>query len=96
MLTTISVITGGVSNGIEKATKFMMPLLVGILLIMIVYVLTLDGSREGLRVYLQPDFSMINADLVLSAMGQAFFSLSLGMGALITYGSYISKKQNLV
>ena len=96
MLATIGIITGGVSNGIEKATKLLMPLLIGILGVMIVYVLTLEGSAEGVRVYLQPDFSSINADLVFSAMGQAFFSLSLGMGALITYGSYLSKKQNLV
>jgi NSS family neurotransmitter:Na+ symporter len=96
MLATIAIITGGVSNGIEKATKFLMPLLIIILGIMIIYVLTLEGSAEGVRVYLQPDFSSINADLVFSAMGQAFFSLSLGMGALITYGSYLSKKQNLV
>jgi neurotransmitter:Na+ symporter, NSS family len=96
MLATIFIVTGGVSNGIEKATKLLMPLLIFILGIMIVYVLTLEGSMEGVRVYLQPDFSDISADLVFSAMGQAFFSLSLGMGALITYGSYLSKKQNLV
>ena len=96
MLATIYIITGGVSNGIEKATKLLMPLLIFILGIMIVYVLTLEGSLEGVKVYLQPDFSDISANLVFSAMGQAFFSLSLGMGALITYGSYLSKKQNLV
>lgn len=96
LLATISVITGGVSNGIEKATKLLMPLLIGILGIMIAYVLTLEGSMEGVKVYLQPDFSEINTDIVFAALGQAFFSLSLGMGALITYGSYISKNQNIV
>ncbi|MCA1802385.1 MAG: sodium-dependent transporter [Rhodothermaceae bacterium] len=96
MLATITIITGGISNGIEKATKMLMPVLVGLLLIMIFYVLTLDGAMDGVKVYLMPDFSELNTGVVLSAMGQAFFSLSLGMGALITYGSYISKHQNIV
>lgn len=92
---TVSIIMGGVSNGIEKATKTMMPILLSILIIMIIYVFTQNGSVEGLQQYLIPDFSKINAELVFSAMGQAFFSLSLGMGAMITYGSYLNKKQNI-
>ncbi|MFH5832383.1 sodium-dependent transporter [Halalkalibaculum sp. DA3122] len=92
---TISIIVGGVSDGIERATKTMMPLLIGILIIMIGYTITQPGSTEGLAVYLQPDFSMITPELIFAAMGQAFFSLSLGMGALITYGSYLSKKENI-
>ncbi len=95
MLATIKIITGGVSGGIEKATKTMMPLLIGILLIMIGYVMFQPGSAEGIREYLLPDFSKVNSDLIFSAMGQAFFSLSLGMGALITYGSYLNKKENI-
>lgn len=95
MFGTIKIITGGVSDGIERATKAMMPMLVGIILIMIVYVLMQPGSAEGVRAYLLPDFSRINAGLIFSAMGQAFFSLSLGMGALITYGSYLNKKENI-
>lgn len=95
MLGTIKIITGGVSEGIEKATKMMMPLLIGIIVIMIGYVLTQPGASDGVREYLLPDFSKINAGLIFSAMGQAFFSLSLGMGALITYGSYLSKKENI-
>lgn len=95
MIATIKIITGGVSGGIEKATKLMMPLLIGVLLIMIVYVLTQPGSGEGVREYLLPDLSKINSKLIFSAMGQAFFSLSLGMGALITYGSYLNKKENI-
>ena len=95
MLATIKIITGGVSEGIEKATKTMMPLLIGIIITMILYVLTQDGAMEGVREYLLPDFSRITTDLIFSAMGQAFFSLSLGMGALITYGSYLSKKENI-
>lgn len=95
MLATIKIITGGVSEGIEKATKTMMPLLIGIIIAMILYVFTQDGAMEGVREYLLPDFSRITTDLIFSAMGQAFFSLSLGMGALITYGSYLSKKENI-
>lgn len=95
MLGTIKIITGGVAEGIEKATKTMMPLLIGIIVIMIGYVLTQDGSMDGVREYLLPDFSKITPGLVFSAMGQAFFSLSLGMGALITYGSYLNKKENI-
>lgn len=95
MLGTIKIITGGVSDGIERATKAMMPLLIGIIVIMITYVLLQPGSSEGVRAYLLPDFSKINANLIFSAMGQAFFSLSLGMGALITYGSYLNKKENI-
>lgn len=92
---TISIILGGVSDGIERATKFMMPLLLAILIIMIGYVIFQPGAEVGLREYLVPDFSKVSAGLIFSAMGQAFFSLSLGMGALITYGSYLSKKENI-
>ncbi|MFQ5739750.1 MAG: sodium-dependent transporter [Acidobacteriota bacterium] len=95
MSATVGIVVGGVSGGIERATKTMMPTLIGILLVMIGYVLTLPGSSEGLTVYLRPDFSRIDTQLVFSAMGQAFFSLSLGMGAMITYGSYLGRDQNL-
>jgi len=96
MLATIAIITGGVSNGIERATKLLMPLLIGILVIMVIYVLTLEGSGEGVIAYLKPNFSDLSIDVAFAALGQSFFSLSLGMGALITYGSYINKNQNLV
>lgn len=95
MFATIRIITGGVSDGIERATKAMMPLLIGIIIVMIVYVLWQPGSNAGIEAYLLPDFSRINTELIFSAMGQAFFSLSLGMGALITYGSYLSKRENI-
>lgn len=95
MFGTIKIITGGVSDGIERATKAMMPLLIGIIIVMIIYVLWQPGSNAGIEAYLLPDFSRINAGLIFSAMGQAFFSLSLGMGALITYGSYLSKRENI-
>jgi NSS family neurotransmitter:Na+ symporter len=95
MIITLTIVAGGVSSGIERATKAMMPMLVILLLMMIGYVVLQDGAVEGLVRYLKPDFSRINTDLVLSAMGQAFFSLSLGMGALITYGSYLTDDQNI-
>jgi NSS family neurotransmitter:Na+ symporter len=96
MLFTILIITGGVSRGIERATKTMMPMLLVILLLLIGFIFTQEGATEGLAVYVKPDFSTMNGSLVVSALGQAFFSLSLGMGALITYGSYLNRKQNLV
>lgn len=92
---TVSIIVGGVSDGIERATKFMMPLLVAMMIGLIIWVLTQPGAEVGLKEYLYPDFSQVNVDLIFDAMGQAFFSLSLGMGALITYGSYLSKKENI-
>ena len=96
MLVTILIVSSGVSKGIERATKTLMPLLISILVIMIIYVMTREGSGEGVAMYLKPDFSKIDVELVFSAMGQAFFSLSLGMGLLITYGSYMDRKQNVV
>jgi neurotransmitter:Na+ symporter, NSS family len=96
MLLTILVVTGGVSKGIERATKMLMPILIAILVILIVYIMTLEGAMDGLVMYFKPDFSTVDGNLLLSALGQAFFSLSLGMGALITYGSYLNKKQNIV
>lgn len=95
MACTISIIRGGVSDGIERATKTLMPLLLLILLILIGYVVMQPGSSEGLAIYLQPDLSKITPELIFAAMGQAFFSLSLGLGGLITYGSYLDKKENI-
>jgi NSS family neurotransmitter:Na+ symporter len=92
---TIGIVAGGVSAGIERAARIMMPILIVVLIGLIGYVLTLDGAGEGLAVYLKPDFSKIDGNLILAAMSQSFFSLSLGMGALITYGSYMSKRQNV-
>jgi len=85
----------GVKEGIEKSTKFMMPLLFIIIIALGIRSVTLPGGIEGLRFLFQPDFSKITSSVVLSAMGQAFFSLSLGMGCMITYGSYVNKKNNL-
>ncbi len=95
MAATVTIVAGGVSSGIERATKAMMPALIVILLIMITFVLFQEGSRQGLRLYLEPDLSRISPQLVPNAMGQAFFSLSLGLGTLITYGSYLNRRQNI-
>ncbi len=92
---TASVVIAGVKNGIEKYTKILMPVLVLIILVLVVRSVTLPGAGAGLKFLFKPDFSKINATVVLSALGQAFFSLSLGMGTIITYGSYINKKNNL-
>jgi NSS family neurotransmitter:Na+ symporter len=97
MFLTIFIIRSGVENGIEKWSKRLMPVLIVLLVSLIVYVVTLDGAAEGLNAYLNPDFSRIfEPDLLISAMGQAFFSLSLGTSVMIIYGSYISKGENLV
>jgi NSS family neurotransmitter:Na+ symporter len=97
MVLTVSIISRGVEAGIERWSKRLMPLMIMLLIALIAYVLTLDGASEGLKVYLQPDFSRIfEPDLVLSALGQAFFSLSLGSGVILIYGSYISKQENAV
>lgn len=89
------ILAGGVKEGIEKAAKILMPTLFVMLLCMIVYVLTLDNAMAGVSYYLVPDFSKINGGVINSALAQAFFSLSLGMGIMITYGSYLSKKDNI-
>ena len=97
IIITISIISKGVENGIEKWTKRLMPALLGILALLIVYVLTQEGAMKGLKAYLIPDFhSLLDPQLLVSALGQAFFSLSLGTSVMIIYGSYISKKENLV
>ena len=96
MIGTAYVVSRGVSGGIEKAAKILMPTLFVMILALIVYAVTLPNAMDGIRFYLVPDFSQITGKVVYSALGQAFFSLSLGMGALITYGSYVSKKDNIV
>lgn len=85
------IISRGVTKGIEKASNIMMPLLFLILLLFCGYALTLPGASEGLNYLFNPDFSKIDGGVVLAAMGQAFFSLSIGLGILITYGSYFKR-----
>jgi NSS family neurotransmitter:Na+ symporter len=86
----------GIKDGIEKNVKIMMPLLVVIILVLDIRAITLPGAGEGLKFLFHPDFSKLTGEGILSALGHAFFSLSLGMGTLITYGSYIDKKNNLI
>jgi len=91
----IGIVMAGVEKGIEKYSKILMPALVVLLFILIVRSLTLPGANEGLSFYLKPDFSKLTAEGILAALGQAFFSLSLGMGCMITYGSYLKKDSNI-
>ncbi len=95
MLLTVGIIYGGVVQGIEKASKIMMPLLFILLIILVIRGVTLQNSLPGILYILKPDFSLINSRTFLTAMGQAFFSLSLGMGALLTYGSYMSRQESI-
>lgn len=95
MLLTGFIVFKGVKNGIERSTKIMMPLLLLIIIALGIRSMTLPGAAEGLKFLFRPDFSKINAGVMLQALGQAFFSLSIGMGTLITYGSYIRKSENL-
>ncbi len=92
---TVLVVLGGVEHGIERWSKILMPVLLVLMLLVIFRGLTLDGAMEGVKFLLQPDFSKVTGTVVLAALGQAFFSLSLGMGAMITYGSYLPKSANL-
>lgn len=90
-----AIIMAGVQKGIEKYTKILMPVLLLILVILCIRSLTLPGAMDGIDFLFRPDFSKITTSTVLEALGQAFFSLSIGMGTLITYGSYIRKDDNL-
>jgi neurotransmitter:Na+ symporter, NSS family len=96
ILVTALIVLGGVSGGIEKATKIMMPMLFLLLIIVIIRSITLPGAGKGVEYYLIPDFSKINGMVVLKALTQAFFSLGIGWGMMITYGSYLPKNQNIV
>jgi NSS family neurotransmitter:Na+ symporter len=89
------IVVAGVKNGIEKYSKILMPMLFILVLLLAIRSLTLDGAGEGVRFLLYPDFSKITGETMLAALGQAFFSLSLGMGCIITYGSYVNRKENL-
>ncbi len=95
MLATAGIVLGGVRKGIEKSTKIMMPLLFVLLIVMCIKALSLPGAGKGVEFLFRPDFSKITGNTVLMALGQAFFSLSIGMGTLITYGSYIPKDNKL-
>ncbi|MCH1611098.1 MAG: sodium-dependent transporter [Luminiphilus sp.] len=92
----IAVVLGGVENGIERWSRRLMPLLIATLLALSGYVLTLEGALAGLKVYLLPDFSkLFSRSLLIDALGSAFFSLSLGVGTMLIYGSYLSDNENI-
>lgn len=89
------ILQGGVKQGIEKAAKLLMPALFIMLLLLVIFVLTRDNAMAGVKYYLIPDFTKINAQVINGALSQAFFSLSLGMGIMITYGSYINRQADI-
>ncbi|MDF9828623.1 NSS family neurotransmitter:Na+ symporter [Ereboglobus sp. PH5-10] len=90
------IVVGGVSKGIETLSKYLMPVLFLLMLVLIVRGLTLPGATDGLLYYLRPDFSKITGGMLVDAMGLSLFSLSLGMGIMVTYGSYITRETKLV
>ena len=93
---TVGIISGGVQQGIERWSARLMPMLLISLILLVLYVLSLDGASEGLKVYLLPDFERaMSPSLIIAALGAAFFSLSLGVGTMLVYGSYISDSENL-
>ncbi len=92
---TIYIIAKGVSGGIEKWSKILMPALFVMMLILLIRSVTLPGAAAGIAWYLKPDFSKINGGTWVAALGQVFFSLSVGMSGMVTYASYLNKKENL-
>ncbi|GAA0178255.1 sodium-dependent transporter [Clostridium sediminicola] len=103
MLFTLLVITvtsfiviSGVKTGIEKYSKILMPLLLLLLIALMIRSVTLEGSSKGLEFLFKPDFSQLSRDGILEALGHAFYSLSLAMGIILTYGSYVNKKENIL
>ena len=95
LLLTALVVRAGVQRGIERACKVLMPIFLLILIALALRSLTLEGAKEGLEFLFAPDFSKITVEVVISALGQALLSLSLGMGAMITYGSYLSRRDGM-
>ena len=95
MAITYLVVALGVNNGIEKANLVMMPALIVVSAVLAVYALSLPGALDGLAFYLIPDVSKFSPELIVAALGQTFFTLSLAMGIMVTYGSYLEKKEKL-
>jgi neurotransmitter:Na+ symporter, NSS family len=93
---TFLILQGGVKQGIEKAAKVLMPMLFVMLIVLVIYVMTLDNAMLGVKFFLIPEFDKLTGKVLNGALAQAFFSLSLAMGILITYGSYIQKDNNIV
>ncbi|GGE64001.1 sodium-dependent transporter [Priestia taiwanensis] len=95
LLLTIFIVSKGVQNGVEKVNKYLMPALFVLFFVLIIRSLTLDGAMEGVSFFLQPDFSKVTSETVLYAMGQSFFSLSVGVAVMVTYSSYLPKEESL-
>ncbi len=95
MVLTIIIVFSGVQRGIERASKIMMPVLFILLVVLMIRGLTLPGAEKGINFLWNPDWSKITASTILLALGHAFFTLSLGMGAMLTYGSYMSEEDNV-
>ena len=91
IIVTMWVVAQGVSGGLEKAVRLLMPTLLGLLVLLVGYAMTTGAYEQGLAFLFEPDFSEVTGDSVLTAMGHAFFTLSLGMGAIMVYGSYLPK-----
>ncbi len=96
IMLTVGVVMGGVKQGIERWSKILMPMLFILLLLLVARSLTLENAHIGLKKYLSADWSKVTGSTLISALGQAFFSLSLGMGTMITYGSYMHRKENII
>ena len=94
LLATVLIVMVGIKDGIEKFSKIMMPVLFFIVISIAIYSVTLPGAKAGLDYLFNPDFSKIDAKACAAALGQAFFSLSLGFGTIMTYASYVDKKEN--
>ncbi len=90
------ILSFGLQKGVERVTKYMMTALVLLIVILAIHSFTLDGAKEGLTFYLMPDFTKINGNVIVGAMNQAFFTLSLGIGSMAIFGSYIGKERSLV
>ncbi|WP_044642524.1 sodium-dependent transporter [Risungbinella massiliensis] len=95
MLITVLIVSKGVQQGVEKVNKYFMPALFVLFIILIGRSLTLEGAAEGIRFFLQPNFSNVTSEIILYAMGQSFFSLSVGVAVMVTYSSYLSKEESL-
>ncbi|PFV33946.1 sodium-dependent transporter [Bacillus cereus] len=96
ILCTVFFVSKGVEKGIEKASKYMMPLLFILFVTIIIRALTLDGAWAGIEFFLKPDFTKLTADTILYAMGQSFFSLTVGASVMVTYSSYLKREEHLV
>ena len=96
LFATMSIVWSGIKGGIERTARLLLPILFLILMLLLVSALSMEGSGRALAFIFKPDFTQLGTDGVLEALGHAFFTLSLGMGAMITYGSYVSKTQSIV